>query len=539
MSGLLNADPTFLFSKDPKSLQVYKVDSFLDDYTIVDNVTNKLGVNNFVLPIATVVIQYEDAQDVDQQGGAEGDPSYKLRTYSNPTASPTCSPAPPPGCPTPKSAPPPPGTPPPPPPAVRSQSEFNGDIDRVDINLNITTTDAGQAAIAQQIMTKLKQRIDLLGQIISGKRGSTYNFATNFGDTGTHEEFAEYMMEINRTIGSFFFETVYDKVSTTQQTRPISGLDPKQRRAQEDADRIRLTAIANLKSLLVPWRFEPLMQALRRASVRSMEWAMDKDARFNPDTFISGFSNRAAMSAPLTKKHYYKLRSLMYDYFIMDKTITQEDDRNILLFMKKLLVDIYIKTCYPLLHYDLLNMLMIRYVRQGNFINARFALVAKCVLTCVLVMRVNTLANNATVTPTADSITNNIITYIRRNNNGDITSTDSADQQMNNILRNLHKLSNSVAKDSNDMVLLQKAIADNQLTMRTVSAAIENRKKDIEAKVIEFWIVFSILIITIVACAVLYFFDLADIGLMVAAGVLGITLIFQLVMLIAAFVKNN
>jgi hypothetical protein len=110
---------------------------------------------------------------------------------------------------------------------------------------------------------------------------------------------------------------------------------------------------------------------------------------------------------------------------------------------------------------------------------------------------------------------------------------------MTKILTDLHKLSNDVAKDSGSMVVLQKAISDNQLTMRTVSSAIENRKKDIQLKVTEFWIVFSVLIVTITACGVLYFFEFVDIGLMVAAGVLACVLVFLLIMMIVSFVRKN
>lgn len=542
MGDLYSAKVDNLFSKSTtNNQQVYVVDEYLADYTAVEKIDQRIVFAEFVVPIISVAIAYEAASDVDNLVG-NTDASYKPRLYANPAAAPSCAPVKPPGCPQDAKSPPPPG-PPPPPPAPKSDGSFDGDIDKVDVALSITTGGARDLATAKKIMAKLKERMTILGQIITSKRGSSYDFKNAFGSSGTHDEFAEYMMQVNMTIGSFYFEDTYKKISDSEQQRSVVNItDPVERRKIQDADRIRLTAIANLKSMMVPWRFEPLTQALRKASKRSIEWMITKESSFSALQFIKSFSSRSAMATnnTSTNQYYYKMRSTMYDFFVMDKTITQEDDNKILLFMKKLIVDMYIKTCYPLIHYDMLDTIMMRNIRQGNFINARFALAAKCALTAIIVIRINEFtAGDVESTDTANTISGNIKTYISRNNKGDITSNDSIEQQMTKILTDLHKLSNGVAQDSGSMVILQKAIADNQLTMRTVSSAIENRKKDIELKVIEFWIVFSVMIATITACGVLYFFEFVDIGLMVAAGVLGCVLVYLLIMMIVSFVRKN
>jgi FtsH-binding integral membrane protein len=93
--------------------------------------------------------------------------------------------------------------------------------------------------------------------------------------------------------------------------------------------------------------------------------------------------------------------------------------------------------------------------------------------------------------------------------------------------------------NSGKSLSLQKAISENQLTLRSVILASQARKKELTIKQVEFWIVFSVLITTIGACGALFFFEKIDIALMVASGVLVITIIFLLVMMIANFIKKN
>lgn len=161
---------------------------------------------------------------------------------------------------------------------------------------------------------------------------------------------------------------------------------------------------------------------------------------------------------------------------------------------------------------------------------------------------VDAVCNNLTTSVSLDTsfntitqdIPTNIIEYIKSNSTGnvDLTGTTSVDQRMSDIVKDLQTLSKDVSNNSMQTNMLQKAIADNQLTMRNVSLAIEQKRSALQGRVVEFWILFSILIIVIIACSILYYFNLTNIGLMIAAGVLVLVLVFRLIMMIISYINK-
>jgi hypothetical protein len=514
---------------------VYKVEEIVDKYTTQAGIVEKISFSDYVGAISSVSLKYESSSDVDTVNvDAQG---YKPRLFAGTSVADSCAPVLPAGCskaPSLSSVETKTTT-----TTIPSGNPSFSNIETQDINVSIVST-TGDAASSAKIMAELGKRIAVFNDVLKMKKGTT---TVNVGNVGTHEEFNEYTMNIIVTIGSYYFQNVFEMIALTETTNVQKSTNP----ATEKANRIRVTAMANMKTIQVPWRFEPLMQALRKSCMQSIQWMMTKDTSMQLTDFIKAFKNRAAMS-PATSadqptkaiaKFYYRLRSTMLDFFNLDKNITSEDDREIRLFMKKLIVDLYIKTCYPVIHFDMLDALQQKYIKAGDFINSRLCLVAKCVLTFYLVTEVDKIGNSTSTSETASTIQDNIVKYLARNSKADVMSSSQTSDQMTSILKDLHKISDSVEMNSDKSVSLQKAISENQLTMRSVMLATEARKKEISMKQVEFWIIFSILITTIAACGALFFFDKVDIALMVASGVLVITLVFLLVMMIANFIKKN
>lgn len=515
---------------------VYKVEEIVDKYTTHAGIVEKISFSDYVGAISSVSLKYESSSDVDTVNvDTQG---YKPRIFAGTSVADSCAPVVPAGCsivPSLSSG---------AAPKTKTTTIPNGDpsfsnIENQDINVSIVST-TGDAASSTKIMAELGKRITVFNDVLKIKKGTT---TVAVGSAGTHDEFNEYTMNIIVTIGSYYFQRVFEMVALTETTNVQKSANP----ATEKANRIRVTAMANMKTIQVPWRFEPLMQALRKSCMQSIQWMMTKDTSMQLTDFIKAFKNRAAMSpapsadepAKAIAKFYYRLRSSMLDFFNLDKNITSEDDREIRLFMKKLIVDLYIKTCYPVIHFDMLDALQQKYIKAGDFINSRLCLVAKCVLTFYLVTEVDKIGNSTSTSETASTIQDNIVKYLARNSKADVMSSSQTSDQMTSILKDLHKISDSVETNSDKSVSLQKAISENQLTLRSVMLATEARKKDISLKQVEFWIIFSVLITTIAACGALFFFDKVDIALMVASGVLVITLVFLLVMMIANFIKKN
>jgi len=547
-----STDVNFLYStgsSTPGSRAVYKVDPYIDAYTSLATIDTRFKTNEYIVKIRNVALSYRKVADVVSRSGisSSGRATPTPATTSTGT---TC------GAPSPPVSGSGSGS------GTVTSADFEGDITDVDIEIDITssTTSSDLRSVGEEIMTEMKNRVDALSDILIA-RGSLDATRAASAFRNSHANFNDYMYEINTAIGSYYFKEVYKLVSENfGNPSPFpTGETSAQRKQRLEKDKVRMTAIANLRMILIPWRFEPMLQALRDACKKSLTNRMMYDTTFVPNTFIQSFANRDKMAygsptdakAAEQNKDYLILRSLMYDFFVMDKKITTEDDSKVRLYMKKLLVDIFIKTCYPLVHFDLLDLLMHKNITSGNFINARMALISKCLFTYKMVegVYISAIKTDAGATPPNinvkfNTITNDIPTnisdYINANIKGNVDLTDgtSGEQRMTNIIKDLQNLSKDVTDNSFRTNMLQKAIADNQLTMRNVSLAIEQRKGALSGREVEFWILFSILLIVIISCSLLYYFDLTNIGLMVAAGVMVIILIYKVIMMIVSYVNK-
>lgn len=525
----------------PNDRAVYKVHPYVNAYTSLSTINNRITKVDYFIKVNTVNILYDvDATAVTTSSGTSssssasrggttqipaGCPVTLTDTSSGGSASTT---------------------------TVVPSGTFTGDIESTDIRIVINPSSQANAAseASKAVLDEIKSRVDSLSDIIRARDSSTTNVFTN-----SHSNFNDYMYEINTAIGSYYFKEVYKFIAENLGNATPAGSTetPAERMKRLDADKIRMTAIANLRMVMIPWRFEPLMRRLREGAKKSLFNLMTVKSNFDANTFILAFANRAAMENTTlipqttfsTRDIYTEFRKLMYDYFNLTKEITSEDDPKIRLFMRKLLVDIFIKTCYPIIHFDLLDALMKRFINRGDFVNARMALISKCVLTYYMLNGAYELAQTQGLGPSYKSvisdIPSNIVNYIEANNRGNVRLDDNqtVDQRLSSIIKDLQSLSSEVNDNSFKMQLLQKTIADNQLTMRNVSLAIEQKRGAVTGKNVEFWILCTILIILILTCAILFFFDLVNIGIMIAAGTMVLILVFKLIQMIISYVNKN
>lgn len=403
------------------------------------------------------------------------------------------------------------------------------DIENYDINLAMTTN--GKADI-NNIITYVNYRIDTLGK----KLFPTTSTANKF--TGaSHANFESYISEITASIAHLYFYGAALMINKDE-TKTFDTMTFDQKAVIMDSDRIRVSAITNILNMLVPWKFEPLIGSLRTMSREVLFTIATNIGIDKSEDFIKGFSNRANMTNGPYKQYYYMFKNMMIQKYSVDKNILVENDNRVDLFMRKLLIDIYIKTCYPLIHYDFIDTLMKKYVSLGDFVNARFALLAKCMFTYRFVRK---LLESATNVPTSISVDfpTNMLEYLKRNNGQGIGSTTSTAQNLKEIIADLHKMSNNVSEASRKTEILKTAITDNQLSMRTLITAINEKRARHRLYVIEFYIVLSMLILVIVSCSVLYFMDLVDIGTLVAGCFLAVVLVYKAIMMIIGFIRRN
>ena len=429
--------------------------------------------------------------------------------------------------------------------SLDSSTVFLGDIDKNDINvsLGVDTTLSSTNATKKEIANFIDTRIRSLSKNLMNKPIYKNKELNTLFSNVSHTEFDTYLSEINTAIGVVYLKKAYSKLveTQTQQTSVPSGISDADRFAVEEGDRIRLSAITNLRVINVGWKLEPLLDDLRIASKVTLYSIITKLPSYSASTFIKGFASRDNMTPTGTSKGYYYLyRTLMYDYFRIDKKVFYEDDAKIDLFARKLIIDLFIKCCYPLIHYDLIDVLMKHYTNVGDFVNARFALLAKCIFTYNIVNELVTSMDTADVSEVIKvEFTTHLTSYIKKNNSGDFHSDKSTDQKIKDIVIELHKLSNKVISTSDTTDLLSDAIEKNQLSMRNIVDAIEGRKKAVQMKYLEFYILVGVIVLVIVTCGVLYFLEIYDIGLIIAASIVVLVLAYKLILLIISFVTKN
>jgi hypothetical protein len=354
-----------------------------------------------------------------------------------------------------------------------------------------------------------------------------------------------YMSEIIATICSQFMRTNYSKITPGKSTPTVipNNANAATVNSIKEGDRIRQTALNNLSFFDINYKFVMLFESLRETGKKALYTIVTTTPGFKASEFVAALSSRTNMTSKNNpfKKYYYMLRTVMLDFFKIDAKVFYETDDKIDMFMRKLLVDMFIKLCYPMIQYDFLNIMMQRYIEKGDFVNARFALMAKCLFCFTMVAKLVEPIQETALTQTSikKDFPSIIQTYIERNNNGDIMFDGYTEDKLKNILLDLHDMSNKVEDTSSRTEIVRKAILNNQLAMRTVLAANEDIVKRLNKKYSEFYIIFSLLIVLLAACSVLYFIDMSDIAMMVAAAFVVSVLIFKLFLMILSFVRKN
>lgn len=546
--GSYATDLDYLFNfsnRDTKNPKPYTVDPYLYNYTTDAATFNSVipmsgGANSYYyVGILSVGLTYESAASVDAiVGPVSFDANSTTRKFFNPTtlsASPTNLPA---ICntqPSSSSSVAPPSTP-------QSSDGFDGDIEHNDILITINpTTDPVKINTTKKDIVKLiKERsvaYNDLSQRLSTPPSSTNPNANNI----SHTQFDSYLNDINKSISTVYLKQAYKYIVENEKETPIlPSYDTSRVDTIQEADRIRLTGIGNLKIINIAWKLEPLMADLRAASKKTLYTIVTKSTSLDSKTFIQGFASRYSMANGSSKGYYYMYRTLMLDFFKLDKKLVFEEDGRVDMYSRKLLIDLFIKCCYPLIHYDLIDILMVRYTEKGDFVNARFALLAKCLFTFNIVNElVTTMPDGDVDVSIKTQFSTNLTAYIKRNNQGDLNSDKSTKEKIKEIVIDLHNMSNNVVSNSDHMELLKSAIKTNQLSMRNVSAAIEERKGDVTKKYIEFWSLIATMIILIASCGLLYFIEKYDIGLIVASSTVVSILAYKMILLIISLIMKN
>lgn len=288
-----------------------------------------------------------------------------------------------------------------------------------------------------------------------------------------------------------------------------------------------------------------LVESLSNAADVSMKTIVETHANLKLDKkdivtsirYLDDFKMR--FSGPL----YYRLKNHMLNNIKMPPRFSIEaldNDKKYAEYLKMLAVDVYIKTCYPVIIYYYISNMAQTYAKLGDFVNARVALLAKVMYTYFFVKAAtkNYMEQQGLQAADSQEMANKISAiytilndYLHKMNNSDISITK--------IIKKNHKISNEVVDKNMSIQELQQSIRRNQLALRNVLYNVDELKKKYGRKKIELMVICFVLLALIVSCSVLIAIDMKTPVLYVAGGVAIAVLGYGIIKLVLSMIKNN
>lgn len=257
-------------------------------------------------------------------------------------------------------------------------------------------------------------------------------------------------------------------------------------------------------------------------------------------------------SGSFNRPMYYQLRNKISDELIITPPILMgnETEDYTIMYINKILADIFIKTCYPLLHYLFIDAMMKKYAKSGDFINIRIALLAKIFYTFYFVDYINqniyapdsAVQSNSNKKAQYDSIftqiNTNLNNYLTSINNIDI-STNPGKNAMADLINSLHNLSNNVVLKSQKINDIKTQIVENQLALRSIIANVDIEREKYKWKVFEFWLILAIILIVVIGSSALLFLNMPQYVFYVAGATLTIVVIIKMIQFVNSFITKN
>jgi hypothetical protein len=401
-----------------------------------------------------------------------------------------------------------------------------------------TTTNFTDIAPNNEVKTEISRNNPMRSSIIKGI-ADEISFITNFESqalrlknndiTTSHIAFEQYMMSILTSVCSQCFTDALQTAS--------ANIPPNAPIALTDA----INAISYQLSLSKKKQLFTVVVAQAHKSLESIILPLTV---ISPD-IMNDFNNT---EGSFSRTLYYQLRTSMINELVISKSIVPDQEDYVLIYIKKIVTDIFIRSCYPQIHYLFIDAMMKRYAKIGDYVNIRLALLAKVFYIFYFVDYIyqniylpdNSLSSDdkALYSQTIDKIKTKLNDYLTSLNNIDITSKPGQNA-LANIITSLHTLSGDVVDKSQKIDFIKKNIVDNQQALRNIIANVDISRDRYNYQFTEFWIVLSILLILVIGSAILLFLNMPQYVFYIAGSVLVVVLVIKIVQMINYFITKN
>ncbi len=238
------------------------------------------------------------------------------------------------------------------------------------------------------------------------------------------------------------------------------------------------------------------------------------------------------------------LREVMFKKLILREYVgnTTIPDQ-VLVYIRRLLVELYIISHYPYIHFQYISELLKKFKETGNFINMRVAALVRVAFT------INTLLwyykeasskfsetnktekHHVIVSEWAETLKN----YMTALSRVDFTNKDATIQ---NIIADLHSLSSKVSTQSLSVEQLKDSIVASQVQVRSIITRLKQINKERSKKVAQYsMLVFFLLLIVIISAVLLVFNMFKNYLLYGLVGVCSLIIMYNLVISILELIK--
>jgi len=408
-------------------------------------------------------------------------------------------------------------------PRLRTTNTFTEITTNNEVKIDITR---GSQMSTEAMLQSIAQGTDFVTRTESAILG------LNNDITKSHTAFDQYMLGILTAVCAPCFARAVKSLS--------SNIPPNAPQNLEDA--INDVALRNYNQL------HQLYTVVAMKVMSSFQEVVIPLTNIRTDTMADFNNANESFKRPL----YYQLRSKIADELVITPPILMgnETEDFTIMYINKILADIFIKSCYPVIHYLFIDAMMKKYAQAGDFINIRLALLAKIFYTYYFIDYINqniyaadsALQSDSGKKATYDSlfaqINTNLNNYLISINNIDI-STQPGQNALANILKSLHDLSNQVVIKSENINELKGKITEHQLALRSIIANVDIERGKFGWKAFEFWFILTILLIVVLASGVLLFLNKPQFVFYIAGATLTIIIIAKLIELINSFITKN
>lgn len=394
----------------------------------------------------------------------------------------------------------------------------------------VQTYDFTSDAVANDVYITITPGSTLSGEIYS-KIISDVTTSNSSSDqvVKDHKQFRNYLFDIMEDIVKYNFDAAKQRLGSIVYALPESDT------RQNVSDPILF--LYNMKLT----KLSALIAKLREACISSFVDMLKSSTVVSSET-ITDFRTGGFQSS-----QYYNLRNGMLKYLNVKNFYTNIDENQVIYF-KKVAIDLFIKTCYPLVHMLYMQAMLNWYASQGDYVNVRVVVLAmtyytfftlKALYSLNVSIQPNQYQLNQTSMTNLNIIFNQLVTYVSNNNKINVDSNSTINDEMKNLVVGLHNLSRDVTNKNKDIQYLKNSIKENQLAMRNILFNISVKRKEFNKSQTEFVVALVVLIVFIVLNVVLLIMNQPSI-VYISSGMVGIgTVALLIIMMVISFIKGG